>query len=318
MRNRFTITVTDVTGARHFSLNRVVKKIALGAVFALAAVMLAGAGTILWLNREIRTLDQRRVQAQREYQDLRNERHRLLEAVAAKNTELKDASAELTQVNEQLGSIEILIGLKDADQDGGNIRARLDTAQQTAREKMLMLQQIPSGHPVPDRGITSGFGQRVHPVTGERAFHAGTDLRASRGTPVHATADGVVEWAAFHKRSGLGKLVILRHDFGFRTYFGHLSKIDVRPGDFVAKGDVIGRVGSTGLSSGPHLHYGVRYIYRKLDPEPFLTWSLENYDSLFAEEDGVKWDSLANAVTRRLNAVAGPQLSLRGADSTAN
>jgi murein DD-endopeptidase MepM/ murein hydrolase activator NlpD len=258
------------------------------------------------------------VQAQREYQDLRNERHRLLEAVAAKNTELKDASAELTQVNEQLGSIEILIGLKDADQDGGNIRARLDTAQQTAREKMLMLQQIPSGHPVPDRGITSGFGQRVHPVTGERAFHAGTDLRASRGTPVHATADGVVEWAAFHKRSGLGKLVILRHDFGFRTYFGHLSKIDVRPGDFVAKGDVIGRVGSTGLSSGPHLHYGVRYIYRKLDPEPFLTWSLENYDSLFAEEDGVKWDSLANAVTRRLNAVAGPQLSLRGADSTAN
>ncbi|MBA1146552.1 peptidoglycan DD-metalloendopeptidase family protein [Ectothiorhodospiraceae bacterium WFHF3C12] len=316
MRDRFTVTITDFRGARHYSLSQLAKLLAAGSALVLVLTLLTGGGVIFWLNSEIDRLDARRNQTEQEYQNLLREKRELLGTIEDKNSELKDASQELAEVNEDLGDIEILIGLK-APENQQDMRSRLDTASQTAREKTLMLEQIPSGYPVDKRGITSSFGWRVHPVTKERAFHNGADLRAGRGHPVRATADGVVEWAAFHERSGLGKLVILRHNFGFRTYFGHMDETLVRPGDFVEKGTVIGKVGSTGLSSAPHLHYEVRHIYRKLDPSAFLAWSLENYDALFEQEDGVKWDSLAKAVKRRVSNL-GPRLSLRGQDSSAN
>lgn len=316
MRDRFTVTITDFRGARHYSLSQLAKLFAVGSVMVLVLTLVTGGGVIYWLNAEIDRLDVRRNQTEQEYENLLREKTELLATIESKNSELEDASQELAEVNEDLGDIEILIGLK-APENQQDIRSRLDTASQTAREKTLMLEQIPNGYPVDKRGITSSFGWRVHPVTHERAFHNGTDLRARRGHPVRATADGVVEWAAFHKRSGLGNLVILRHNFGFRTYYGHMEEVLVRPGDFVEKGTVIGKVGSTGLSSAPHLHYEVRHIYRKLDPSAFLAWSLENYEALFEQEDGVKWDSLAKAVKRRVSNL-GPRLSLRGPDSSGN
>lgn len=316
MRDRFTLTITDFRGARHYSLSQLVKLFVLGSAMVLMLTLLAGGGVIYWLNSEIDQLNARRHQTEQEYAGLSREKDALLNKIKAKNNELDKANQELAEVNEDLGDIEILIGLK-APETKTDIRARLDTASQTAREKTLMLEQIPSGYPVKNRGITSSFGWRVHPVTGERAFHDGTDLRASRGELVRATADGVVEWAAFHKRSGLGNLVILRHNYGFRTYYGHMQKVLVKPGDYIEKGTVIGRVGSTGLSSGPHLHYEVHYIYRKLNPKPFLAWSLEHYDALFEQEDRVKWDSLAKAVKKRVSSL-GPRLSLREHASSAN
>ena len=318
MRERFTVTITDFRGSRHFSLNQVVKHFALGGAVLLAVVLVTGGGAIYWLNGEIDGLNQRRDAVQLEHDRLQQEKQDLLAAVENRNRDLMEASEELSHVTEQLGEIEILVGVREpAAENGEDIQRRLDTAAQTAREKMLILQQVPNGYPVPDKGISSGFGWRKHPITGEKSHHNGVDLRGPRGTPVAATADGVVEWAAFHKSSGLGKLVILRHNYGFRTYYGHLDDVTVSTGDFVEKGQEVGKLGSTGLSSGPHLHYEVRHIYRKLEPQPFMAWGLENYDSLFQQEDRVKWDSLAKAVKRRLD-VTGPQLSLRGPASPAN
>ena len=318
LRERFTVTITDFRGSRHFSLNQVVKHFALGGVVLLAVVLVTGGGAIYWLNGEIDGLNQRRDEVQREHDRLQEEKQELLAAVEDRNRDLIEASQELSQVTEQLGEIEILVGVREPTGDAGqDIHHRLDTAAQTAREKMLILQQVPNGYPVTGRSISSGYGWRKHPITGEKSHHNGVDLRGTRGDSVVATADGVVEWAAFHKSSGLGKLVILRHDYGFRTYYGHLDDVTVGIGDFVEKGQEVGKLGSTGLSSGPHLHYEVRHIYRKLQPKPFLVWGLDNYDSLFQQEDRVKWDSLAKAVKRRLD-ITGPQLSLRGPASPAN
>lgn len=103
---------------------------------------------------------------------------------------------------------------------------------------------------------TSGYGWRTHPLTGTRRFHSGIDIAAPTGTPVLATGAGTVVTAGW--RSGYGKVVIIQHSPSKQTVYGHLSQISVQPGQTIAQGTVIGKVGSTGNSTGPHLHYEVR------------------------------------------------------------
>ena len=121
----------------------------------------------------------------------------------------------------------------------------------------------------PTRGIlTSGFGYRIDPVTGVRAMHMGVDISTAPGRPVMTTADGVVITA---ERVGqLGKAVYVSHGYGLVTRYGHLSSIEVEPGQRVRRGDVIGRVGSTGKSTGYHLHYEVRENGRPVNPIAYL------------------------------------------------
>jgi murein DD-endopeptidase MepM/ murein hydrolase activator NlpD len=116
--------------------------------------------------------------------------------------------------------------------------------------------------------LTSGFGSRVHPITGEVRFHAGLDMAAPTGTPVRAAAAGEVTWAGVV--SGYGNLVRIRHAGNVETYYGHLSAFVVRAGQQVQAGDLIGKVGSTGNSTGPHLHFEVRHNGEPTNPDPFL------------------------------------------------
>ena len=106
--------------------------------------------------------------------------------------------------------------------------------------------------------ITSLFGWRVHPITGDRRFHAGTDLGAPTGTPILAAAKGQVESANW--LGGYGLAVIINHSSAQQSLYGHMSEIFVKPGQWVEPGTVIGRVGSTGNSNGPHLHFEIRHL----------------------------------------------------------
>ncbi|WP_434658509.1 M23 family metallopeptidase [Sulfurimonas sp. NW9] len=123
-------------------------------------------------------------------------------------------------------------------------------------------------------------------------------MKAKFNTPVYATADGIVEWAGLHRRSGFGKLVILEHVYGFKSYFGHLNKIVVKSGQFVKKGDLIAYTGNSGLSNGPHLHYEIRFIHRALNPYYFIKWTQQNYDEIFKKEKKIPWQSLIMATSR--------------------
>jgi murein DD-endopeptidase MepM/ murein hydrolase activator NlpD len=116
--------------------------------------------------------------------------------------------------------------------------------------------------------FTSGFGTRRDPKGGGRRMHAGVDLAGAKGTPIYAAADGVVESA--ERESGYGNVVRIRHDFGFETVYAHQSKIRVRPGQQVSRGEHIGDMGSTGRSTGVHLHYEVHLNGRPVNPMPYL------------------------------------------------
>jgi murein DD-endopeptidase MepM/ murein hydrolase activator NlpD len=119
--------------------------------------------------------------------------------------------------------------------------------------------------------LLSHFGKRQDPFEGNEAFHSGLDIKASTGTPVHASADGIVKMAGW--MGGYGKLVVIDHGRGYETYYGHLSRIDVIPGQEVRAGQSIAASGSTGRSTAPHLHYEVRIGGQAQNPSPYLTKS---------------------------------------------
>lgn len=122
--------------------------------------------------------------------------------------------------------------------------------------------------PVFNTRITSGFGMRKHPIFGILRFHEGIDLKQKYGAAVRAASDGKVIFAGWAE--GYGKLVILKHRRDFTTYYGHLSKIKVKVGQYVYKGQVIGNVGTTGWTTGPHLHFEVRKNGLPVDPKKIL------------------------------------------------
>jgi murein DD-endopeptidase MepM/ murein hydrolase activator NlpD len=128
---------------------------------------------------------------------------------------------------------------------------------------------VPSDKPVQTAEFTSGYGIRSDPFQGRAARHQGIDLAAPIGTAIHATADGVVSEAAWNS-GGYGNLVKLDHGRGIETRYAHLSRILVSPGQRVTRGQVIGRMGSTGRSTGSHLHYEVRIDGRAVNPIPFM------------------------------------------------
>ena len=127
---------------------------------------------------------------------------------------------------------------------------------------------IPSRMPVDGASLTSGFGMRTHPVLGGRRQHRGVDLSMPTGTPVYATADGVVSKAEWFSSYGL--YISVEHGASLQTRFGHLSRLNVAAGQQVKKGDLIGYVGSTGRSTGPHLHYEVRIAGTAVNPVPYM------------------------------------------------
>jgi murein DD-endopeptidase MepM/ murein hydrolase activator NlpD len=141
----------------------------------------------------------------------------------------------------------------------------LDTLEQLATRKADMLASVPAIRPIKNMTqITSGFGYRYHPILKTLRMHTGVDITAERGTPVYATADGIV--VEEEGTSGYGIVVIINHGYSYQTLYAHLSKKVVNAGKRVKRGELIGYVGSTGLSVGPHLHYEVIKNGVKVNP----------------------------------------------------
>ncbi len=150
-----------------------------------------------------------------------------------------------------------------------------------AKNKSAMLASIPAIQPIPNknlRRIASGFGYRVDPIYKTRKMHKGMDFTAPRGTKIYATGDAVVKTVK-HARWGYGSHILLDHGYGYTTLYGHMSRTKVKQGQKVKRGQLIGLVGSTGKSTGPHLHYEVRkngtavnpvgYFYNDLTSEQY-------------------------------------------------
>ncbi|MHB8790412.1 MAG: M23 family metallopeptidase [Desulfobulbaceae bacterium] len=130
-----------------------------------------------------------------------------------------------------------------------------------------VLKSLPLGRPVPG-AISSGYGKRIDPLIKESAFHPGLDFRGHRGDKIKAAADAVVKKVAYN--GDYGRHVILSHGNGFETLYAHMQKALVKEGEKVQRGQAIGLVGSTGRSTGPHLHYGVRHKGKYVDPMKYI------------------------------------------------
>jgi murein DD-endopeptidase MepM/ murein hydrolase activator NlpD len=139
-------------------------------------------------------------------------------------------------------------------------------------ERDLKSHAIPDGWPLTTGGVvTSTFGMRRHPISGRRSMHMGIDIAGKHGADIVAMADGLVIFSG--RKSGYGKLVEIRHPNGLETRYAHNSQNLVTEGDLVTKGEVIAKLGSTGRSTGPHVHFEVRRNGEALDPMRYLDLS---------------------------------------------
>ncbi|WP_185948792.1 M23 family metallopeptidase [Algoriella xinjiangensis] len=157
----------------------------------------------------------------------------------------------------------------------------LDEVFRSAGVKDANLSSMPVLKPVADKYVSrlaSGYGSRFHPILKVNKMHKGLDFVASTGTPIYATGDGAVKVSEFN--SGYGNMVVLKHGNGYESLYAHMSRAKVRSGQKVKRGDVIGYVGTTGLSTGAHLHYEIHkngepvdpimYFYNDVDPDDFI------------------------------------------------
>lgn len=185
--------------------------------------------------------------------------------------------ADTKPLNDQVGEL----AEEKSEQDYASLVVRIDKAVkethlkeqsvidlwESLSERQSLLNSTPNMKPA--KGwITSRFGYRVSPFSGKTALHAGLDIAAAPGSPVYAPADGVVVYASYDE--SYGKLITLDYGYGVTTRFGHLSQIYVQAGQRVSKWDVVGAVGNTGRSTGPHLHYEVRINGTAVDPINYI------------------------------------------------
>ena len=223
-----------------------------------------------------------------EIERLRNENEQLRSVNSSFETSVRDLQDKLAAYEDRTLELAIVAGLDptaaggEAGLGGGEteppsldeiadrterLDGTLDDVEAELQERLRWISSTPAITPA--KGIlTSGFGNRRDPFHRGRAFHGGLDIAAAPGAPVHATADGVVTLAG--RNGGLGKAVFLSHGYGLATRYGHMSSLEVKAGQKVQRGDVIGYVGNTGRSTGYHLHYEVHLDGKAVNPAAYL------------------------------------------------
>ncbi len=207
----------------------------------------------------------------------------LPDSARAKLTEKKKEVEKVNVMNDDLLGKDIAVSLN-------NISARIVYQINSYKqiEKLINNQEnkmasIPAIQPVSNKDLTriaSGFGYRIHPIYGIPKMHEGIDFTASQGTPIYATGDGRVTTAG--NAAGKGNHVIINHGYGYESIYMHMVRIKAKDGESVKRGQIIGWVGNSGLSSGPHCHYEVHIFGRPVDPVYFFFNDLnaEQYDRL--------------------------------------
>jgi len=317
MKNRFIITISDIHGSKQYSVHEIIKKIIF---FTVLIFILIGVGTFFYIKYLNHKVDDLHVESdifktkilklktasktlKKENTQLNILKQQLVQLIEENTDKLNSMKTQLHEVEEIIGigpdlnaSFDTRVEQAKKHQEDEkkiivqHIQDKINQDKVTAIQKALLLNSIPNGKPLRYKRIASRFGYRIHPVTHKNTFHAGLDLPAKHGTPIYAPASGVVVYAA--KKGAYGNFMLIAHSFGFKTAYGHLSRFAVKSGDYVTKGQKIAYVGSTGRSTGPHLHYEVRYLTKWLDPKQFMFLDLDNINTTSAKITKVNWKSI--------------------------
>ena len=246
------------------------------------------------LNDNYKTITAKVKTLQDQMAELEKRDNKVYRSIFESNPLPDSARAKLIEKQKELDKVTVmddnLIGKDIADQLN-NITARIayqfqsyDSISKLISKQDVKLASIPAIQPVSNKQldrIASGFGMRIDPVYGTPKMHKGLDFTAPQGTPIYATGNGTVSESGFSE-GGFGNHVEIDHGYGYETVYGHMVKVKVRKGQKVKRGDVIGWVGSTGKSTGPHCHYEVHINGNAVDPVYFFYNDLnaEQYDRL--------------------------------------
>lgn len=297
--NKYIVTITDAHGSRQYAVHKIIKKVLL---YTFLLFVLIGVLTFTYI-KYMQTKVEKLNHVTQELKILEKKNHTLVASMQENNDKLHSMQGYLKEVENIIGlgpdvdeNLEERV-VQVREQKDAQVKKLTKEIKKTAKkekisaiQKALLLNSIPNGKPLNYRRISSSFGYRTHPVTHKKSFHAGLDLPANHGTPVYAPASGVVMMA--QKKGAYGNFLLLTHSYGFKTAYGHLSKFAVHSGEFVNKGDIIAYVGSTGRSTGPHLHYEIRYLTKWVDPKKFIFWDTKHIENITEKEKLVNWESI--------------------------
>lgn len=276
MKNRTIITISDIKGTKSYSISGLFRKYILWVIVSVVFTASVGAIIVPILINKILDLT------------VKNEMYR---------QDLEEKITAYDKVDDDLKELQEITKLYE---EGAKI-----TLQKTkeyakiASVKSYMLKILPNGSPLSRPIVTSGFGYRIHPIFRTKKLHNGVDFKTSIGTPVKSTANGTVTKVIPSDTGGYGKLVVVRHSYGFDTAYAHLSSVQVRPGQKVKRGQVIALAGNSGRSTGPHLHYEVHFLGNPINPIDFVRWNMINYETIFNIQKGISWASLVNLVQKQ-------------------
>ena len=291
MKNRLIITVSDIKGTKSYNLHQFIKKILLFVIIGILVIIAGSFAFISYLSTEV---DEVRKDKENELKVLSQKEEKLVAQNKFYSMQIKSKIKDIDELSSKLDEIHTIIGV-DKDATTEEITKKTLEAM-NINKRRYTLRVIPNGKPLDKITTSSGFGYRIHPITKKRQFHRGLDIPANRKTPVRVTADGVVEYVQSANRGSYGRVIRINHNFGFKTVYAHLNKTMVKVGQIVKKGEIIGLSGNSGRSSGPHLHYEVRYANKVLNPKKFIKWNLNNYDYIFKNERRVQWESLISLI----------------------
>ncbi|HCH0948605.1 TPA: M23 family metallopeptidase [Vibrio parahaemolyticus] len=313
MSKKIIMQIPTKNGDQQFYLGRGSLLTILTSIIALPAVV----GGAWYLNQQqihnqttlaqtITKLESEKSEITALYEEQLDTNHSLSQALTDKNNQIQ-------LLGKRVFDVESVLGLADEelsiDENNLALEERIDAAAIDSAVRATMFRLIPNDSPVTYQRISSSYGSRINPISGRRHVHTGIDLTCKRGEEILAPADGVVETVRPGNK-GYGNYLTLRHSFGFSSSFAHLNKFNVKSGQFVSKGDVIAQCGNSGNSTGPHLHYEVRFLGRTLNPQSLMEWTPENFNYVFEKEKMVKWGPLVqlidNVVRLQINLTNSP------------
>lgn len=290
--SRLVLMITDQNGSRFINVPSVFKIISVYVLVFIVTLIAFGIVSIKTFKSEIIRMSALNDTIIKHYESMLN-KNEILKVQIEKRLE------EISQVDNRVEDLEDIIGISlyDIEREDNNLEQRIDTASLTGTQKTFVMKFVPNGYPMDNyTRVSAPYGYRTHPLFFTRHLHTGVDFVTPIGTPVYATADGVVNSANF-STGGYGYLIKIEHSFGFMTYYAHLGKIVVQKGTFVRRGQLIAYSGNTGYSTGPHLHYEIRFLGNVVNPQNFIEWKMNNFDSIFEKERSIEWQSLLATVS---------------------
>ncbi|ANV97763.1 peptidase M23 [Helicobacter enhydrae] len=305
---RLVIMLTDEQGSKIFNIHILFKYFLWYFLVFVVTLIFFALVSIRVFNNELDNLAMSNQMLVNEYDKMLISNNQLNELVSRRVEELE-------LIGERVEYLEGMVGVPSDSANYENLsyglQERIENVSLASIQKAFVMKFIPNGYPMDYyRRISDYFGYRLHPILRREHLHAGVDFSAEVGTPVYATADGVVEFARKDYNGGFGNLIKLDHSFGFRTFYAHLSNVLVARGDFVKKGQIIAYSGNSGLSTGAHLHYEIRFLGAYIDPKNFVEWNMKDFDLIFKKEKNIPWQSLLKIINTLMKEVEQPSLQV--------